>query len=94
MMRNAARIMDFSQPFFATGLAIAVPTVSRSGILSSITRRIISPPVLVYAGSLVVLLLVIGSVVWLVERRRNPEHFHKGLRGIGDGLWWAAVTMR
>jgi ABC-type amino acid transport substrate-binding protein len=33
-------------------------------------------------------------LVWLCERRRNPEHFGGSLlQGIGAGLWWAATTM-
>jgi hypothetical protein len=35
-----------------------------------------------------------GSLVWVFERRANPEHFSGGpLKGIADGLCWAAVTM-
>jgi len=50
-------------------------------------------PLLEYAGSLLGLLLAVGIVMWFVERRRNPRNFHPGKRGIGDGLWWSAVTM-
>ncbi|MBM2574814.1 transporter substrate-binding domain-containing protein [Jannaschia sp. Os4] len=40
------------------------------------------------------LLLVVGAVVWLLERRRNDEMFHPDLkRGLGDGFWWAGVTL-
>jgi polar amino acid transport system substrate-binding protein len=45
-------------------------------------------------ASLVGLLLGIGTVIWLLERRRNPHHFRpKPLPGITDGIWWSAVTM-
>ena len=40
------------------------------------------------------LLLVAAVLVWLSERRANPNHFSpQPLRGIADGLWWAAVTL-
>lgn len=35
-----------------------------------------------------------GVVVWLVERRCNPDHFGGPLlKGLGSGLWWAAQTL-
>jgi len=86
-------VMDFSQPFYSTGFGIAVPAKSGGSILPAIFHRILSLHVLLYAGSLIGLLLLVGTVVWLIERRRNPEHFHRGCRGVGDGLWWSAVTM-
>ena len=40
------------------------------------------------------LLLAVGAVVWLLERRRNEDQFHRSpLRGLGDGFWWAGVTL-
>lgn len=86
-------VMDFSQPFYTTGFGIAVPADGRGGLVSSLVRQLLSLHVLLYVGSLFGLLLLVGTVVWLLERRSNPEHFHCGCRGIGDGLWWSAVTM-
>jgi ABC-type amino acid transport substrate-binding protein len=35
-----------------------------------------------------------GILIWLVERRRNADQFHaRPIQGIGNGFWWAAVTM-
>ena len=40
------------------------------------------------------LLLVVGAAVWAVERRSNEDMFHRTpLRGLGDGFWWAGVTL-
>lgn len=40
------------------------------------------------------LLLVVGLVMWLLERRRNAAQFHaRALPGMGDGFWWAGVTL-
>jgi polar amino acid transport system substrate-binding protein len=45
-------------------------------------------------ANLVALLLGIGTVIWLLERRRNPHHFRpQSVQGIADGIWWAAVRM-
>ncbi|MFP5260120.1 MAG: transporter substrate-binding domain-containing protein, partial [Acidobacteriota bacterium] len=85
-------VMDFSQPFFYTGLGIAVPMQS-DGLVMRIGRALLSERLLHYIGSLLALLLLVGTLVWLIERRRNPEHFRPDRRGIGDGMWWSAVTM-
>lgn len=84
--------MDFSQPFYYSGLGIAVPAVAESAV-ERVVDAIFSSQVLFYVGSLLALLLLVGIGVWLLERRRNPEHFRPGGKGIGDGMWWSAVTM-
>jgi hypothetical protein len=45
-------------------------------------------------GPLIGLLALAGTVVWFCERRANPDQFSSEPRhGIGNGLWWAALTM-
>ncbi|WP_428567788.1 MAG: transporter substrate-binding domain-containing protein [Solidesulfovibrio sp. DCME] len=85
--------MDFSQPFFYTGLGIAVPAKHSFAFIDWLVQRVFTAQVLGYVGSLLALLLLVGAVVWAIEHRRNPEHFRPGRRGIGDGMWWSAVTM-
>lgn len=44
--------------------------------------------------ALLFVLSLVGSLMWLVERKKNEEHFPKHpLRGIGNGIWFALVTM-
>jgi len=86
-------VMDFSQPFYYTGLGIAVPAKEHVGIVRLALRSLFSSQVLFYIGSLLALLLAVGTLVWAIERKRNPGHFRPDRRGIGDGLWWSAVTM-
>ncbi|MEL6534330.1 MAG: ion channel, partial [Bacteroidota bacterium] len=38
-------------------------------------------------------IFVFGFLMWLLERKRNPEQFGGGWRGLGAGFWWSAVTM-
>ena len=38
------------------------------------------------------LLLVMGVLIWLLERRQ-PHFDARPSHGIADGVWWAAVTM-
>ncbi|MFG0326446.1 MAG: transporter substrate-binding domain-containing protein [Phycisphaerales bacterium JB037] len=85
--------LDFTHPFFVSSLAIAVPVEERSPWVS-VLRRLFSPTFAQVVAALVLLLFVVGAIVWLVERRRNPEQFHADpVRGLGDGLWFSAVTM-
>lgn len=87
-------VMDFSQPFYYTGLGIAVPAKhSLERTVVKLVGRFFSVKVMLYVGSLLVLLLLVGAVVWVLERRCNPEGFRPGRKGIGDGMWWSAVTM-
>jgi hypothetical protein len=40
------------------------------------------------------LLLVVGALVWLLERKANGDQFSgKTVHGLGDGFWWAGVTL-
>jgi ABC-type amino acid transport substrate-binding protein len=45
------------------------------------------------AAGIAVLLLLVGAVMWAVERRSEGDDFREGARGLWDGFWWAGVTM-
>ncbi len=88
-----ARI-DFSHAYFTDGLGIAVLAEEGSGGFLRGLRAILTPGFWLAVGSLAFVLLVVGLVAWLAERRRNAEEFGGGiLRGIGNGFWFSAVTM-
>jgi len=85
--------IDFSHPYYRSGLAIAVSRERDSGILD-VFRALTSGPFLATLGTLLALLFATGAVIWVVERRKNPAHFDtEPVSGIGQGFWWAAVTM-
>ena len=43
---------------------------------------------------LITMLMVVGSLVWLAERRTNSEQFPRDwLPGISSGMWFALVTL-
>ncbi len=86
-----ARI-DFTHPFLSSGLGIAVHQNPGGGWLATI-QRVFSSTFLMALAPLLVLLTLVGVLVWLAERRRNPQFERNPLRGIGSGLWWSAVTM-
>lgn len=89
--REAA--FDFTHPFYQTGLSIAVPPAPEQGLLASL-RALISWQFVSVVIALGGLLLAVGTVLWLFERRRNPDQFGgTAAQGIGSSFWWAAVTM-
>lgn len=84
---------DFSHPFYQTGLSIAVPPQPEHSLLASL-KALISWQFVSVVLALGGLLLAVGALLWLVERRRNPEQFGGSTaQGIGSSFWWAAVTM-
>jgi ABC-type amino acid transport substrate-binding protein len=85
--------MDFSHPFHSSGLSMAVARGQGSVVVGAV-KRLFSPTFLKVVGGLAALLLIVGILVWLTERKRNAEQFGGGLLdGIGSGFWWSAVTM-
>lgn len=91
---TAAReeLVDFTHPFHTTGLSIAV---SREGsAVWTAFKRLLSWQFLLAILALVGVLLLVGFLFWLVERRKNAEMFGgTPAEGIGASFWLAAVTM-
>lgn len=84
---------DFTHPFYFTGLAIAVPATASAGWWTTFKRLFSWRFISVVLGLAAVLMLV-GALIWFFEHRRNREQFpEEPVRGLGDGFWWAAVTM-
>lgn len=86
------RRVDFTHPFFTTGLAIALDHGRGESWLDPFIA-VLSPAflrlILVFAG----LQLAVGALMWLLERRHNPGFRGSMTTGVTSGLWWAVVTM-
>ena len=83
--------VDFSQPFFASGLGVAVPAHKEIEWLK-ILRGILSLRFFEAVGVLIGAATLVGSLIWLIERRQT-EHYDRGPHGLGTGLWWSASAM-
>jgi polar amino acid transport system substrate-binding protein len=87
-----ARILDFTQPFYATGLGIAVPIGGEASwlpIIHTLTSFGFAQAIMALVG----LALAVGFLVWLFERHHN-EDFGGGLaKGLSSGVWWSTVAM-
>ncbi len=84
--------IDFSHPFFTSGLGVAVPRQSGLDWITAL-QRIGSGAFLQSAGALLGVLTLVGLLVWLLERRRNDQFPRDPVKGVGSGIWWSAVTM-
>ena len=84
--------VDFTHPLLSSGLGIAVHA-GRGGLIAAVFRSLLSSEFLRAIGALSLLLMVVGLLLWLAERRRNTEQFARGPRGLLDGFWFSAVTM-
>ncbi|MBB4123458.1 transporter substrate-binding domain-containing protein [Martelella radicis] len=86
-------VIDFSQPYYSGSVGVAVRLVDRLGprfMLELLT----SPAFLYMLGLLTGPVFIIGALIWLLERRANPEQFEpRPARGVFSGFWWATVTM-
>lgn len=93
MTAQREAVFDFTHPFYQTGLSIAIPPAPEQGLLNSLFS-LLSWEFLSVVVSLGALLLGVGFLLWLFERKRNSDQFGgSSAEGIGSGFWWAAVTM-
>ena len=93
---SRAELVDFSLPVLDTGLTILAPTrAARTfgdrilGFFRAISSSDL-PWLLIVFG---VAVLVAAHLIWLLERRHNPDFATPYLRGIWDSFYWSVVTM-
>jgi polar amino acid transport system substrate-binding protein len=87
-----ARILDFTQPFYATGLGIAVPAGGEASwlpIIRTLTSFGFAQAILALVG----LAFAVGILVWLFERRHNEDFGGGVAKGVSSGVWWSTVAM-
>src|SRR6516164_8132682 len=85
-------VIDFTQPYFDSGLQILVHAEGNSHLLD-VFDSIPWATLGAILGAFVAMMFVMANVLWVVERRTN-EHFRKGyLKSIGEGLWAVALIV-
>lgn len=88
-----SKSIEFTHSFFASHSSIAV---SKQSSLQRVKQFLASFFHINFLRGFLLLLFILfcfGALTWLAERKKNPEHFRSGFRGIWDGLWWAMVTL-
>lgn len=93
MTAERETFLDFTHPYYDSGLQVATATSSGSGTLSAIWDLVTNRGVIALVLGLVFMAVVVAHLVWLSERKHN-EQFPKGYRaGVGEALWWSTVSM-
>ncbi len=87
------KVMDFTQPFLISPVAIAVRERPWKFLWSEAIDDFLNWTVGQFVIGILVLMLVVSLLIWLVERRHHAGHFQGGIHGIGAALWFSAVTM-
>ena len=85
--------VDFSQPFFDSGLSVAVRVEQTSGVTSlyqAVLRLVGYSAILFFIA-----LTIVAHVIWFIEKDDNdPKSFStRYARGILGAYWWSVVTM-
>ncbi len=94
MTNSPVRVDKFevTQPFYSSSIGVAITTKSQSQF-SIFLSYFFSKDFLNVIMLLFIILLIFGALSWFVERRVNKYQFRPGIKGLFDGIWWAAVTM-
>jgi len=87
------KVMAFTDSFYASNSTIAVSEFSPFHKLVRFLKGFFNANFLKGLFILLLIIFLFGLFGWYFERKRNPEHFRYGYRGIWDGLWWSAVTL-
>jgi len=83
--------MDFSQPYYDSGLQILVATnVAGSGSLgANLSHQFLNWNTAKVLGLVLLAMFVISHLVWLFERRRNAEMYPERYGpGVWESFWW------
>jgi polar amino acid transport system substrate-binding protein len=87
-----ATYIRFTQPYFSSGLSIA--TRKADVTLWGRVKPFFSRRFFIALSVFLFILAVVGTLLWLAERKANPDQFPPDpARGIGNGMWCAIVTM-
>ena len=85
--------VDFSHPFFDSGLLVAVKKDPKSGLTNLVLKilRVIGLSLIIF----LIGLTVVAHAIWFIEkndkhRKSFPTAYKKGIL---DAYWWAVVTM-
>ncbi|MCA9216000.1 MAG: transporter substrate-binding domain-containing protein [Planctomycetales bacterium] len=86
--------MDFTHSFHTSGLGIAVGAKQRKSGWSGIVDAVLSATFVRIVAGLILAMFISAVGIYLFERQANRGQFDKGwVKGIADGMWWAAVTL-
>ena len=88
--------MDFSQPFYESGLQILTSgkTASIADTIFQLVGNLLNWKLVGAFTLLIVVMLVISHLVWLYEHKVNEDMWPKSYRhGLWESFWWTVSTL-
>jgi len=86
MTSEREKIVDFSHPYFDSGLQIMVRAQSEGALLATL-RSIPWRAIGHLFGTAILIIFLLANVLWLIERLRGEDVPKSYVRAIGEGLW-------
>ena len=85
--------LDFTPPYYATNSTVLINRIYGFQFAWNFIKSILSVNFLKLVIAIFILLMIMGLIVWQLEKKANPTQFNSGLKGVGNGIWWSAVTL-
>lgn len=79
--------MDFTQPIFAGGLQVMVP--AEQSLMGGFGAVLLSPDLAIAIAAAFGLLFVVGMLMWMFERHRQPYFDLPFRKAFFPSFWWA-----
>jgi polar amino acid transport system substrate-binding protein len=92
MTDEREQLVDFSYPMFNAGLQIMVPDRAVSSWQDAL-KNAFSGDLLRILGLMVGVIIFAAHVIWLVERRIDPQFPRAYFAGVGEGIWRAGINL-
>jgi len=92
MTDEREKLVDFSYPYFDSGLQIMVRVGAERPILAAL-RSVPWMTIAQLFGVATVIVFLLANTIWLIERRHNADFQKPYLRAIGEGLWGAMLVI-
>jgi polar amino acid transport system substrate-binding protein len=85
--------IDFSHPFYDSGLDILVKG-GGSPSPFDLLRRLLTPALVLTFGGIMVALVLVSHILWWFERKHNHEDFpHHYGEGMVESIWWTTCVL-
>ena len=88
-----SKIIDFSHPFYDSGLDIMVKG-GGSPSPFELLKRLFTPALVLTFLGIMVALVIVSHILWYFERRHNHEDFpHHYGAGLIESIWWTTCVL-
>lgn len=91
--RERETLVDFSQPYYNSGLQIATQNSSGASTATTLFNLVKSGTFIVPLIVLLVLIFIVSHLVWFFERGYDDDFPEDYRTGIIEALWWSTVSV-